>query len=245
MSVSQTQFTAAVLNPELKTPEGLVNPDGIPAGKRFDVYRNNVAVSLSDALEAAFPAVRSLVGAEFFRAMSGVFLRQHPPTCPMMMFYGTDMPAFLTGFPPVATLPYLPDVATLELAQRTTYHGADSVPIDATKLEQIAPDQLGNTRFTLAPTLQIVPSEWPLFDIYLKATQPNAPAGAQLPQSVLVMRPEFDPVLHPLSGQQTRFITHLKLGDTLEAALAAAGDDFDLTPTLGLLLSQNVITDLT
>lgn len=245
MSVSQTQFTAAVLNPELKTPEGLVNPDGIPAGKRFDVYRNNVAVSLSDALEAAFPAVRSLVGAEFFRAMSGVFLRQHPPTSPMMMFYGADMPAFLAEFPPAATLPYLPDVATLELAQRTAYHGADSVPIDATKLEQIAPDQLGNTRFTLAPTLQIVPSEWPLFDIYLKATQPNAPAGAQLPQSVLVVRPEFDPVLHPLSAQQTRFITHLKLGDTLEAALDAAGDDFDLTPTLGLLLSQNAISDLT
>lgn len=79
MTVSQTQFITAVLDPMIDTPQGLVDPNGNPAGKRFDVYRNNVVASLSDALGVAFPVVQKLVGDEFFRAMAGVYLRQHPP----------------------------------------------------------------------------------------------------------------------------------------------------------------------
>jgi hypothetical protein len=41
----QTGFATALLDPARPAPEGLVNPFGGPAGKRFDVYRNNVAVS--------------------------------------------------------------------------------------------------------------------------------------------------------------------------------------------------------
>ena len=65
MTVSQTAFRHGLLDPALPAPDGLVNPDGAPATKRFDVYRNNVAVSLSDALESAFPVIRKLVGDNF------------------------------------------------------------------------------------------------------------------------------------------------------------------------------------
>ena len=44
-SVTQTQFVTALLDPEAATPEGLLGPNNAPAGKRFSVYRNNVAVS--------------------------------------------------------------------------------------------------------------------------------------------------------------------------------------------------------
>ena len=100
MIVTQTAFRKGLLDPGLPAPEGLQNPDGAQATKRFDVYRNNVAVSLSDALEAAFPVVRKLVGDEFFRAMAGVYLRKFPPSSPLMMFYGEHLPQFLKRFEP-------------------------------------------------------------------------------------------------------------------------------------------------
>ena len=78
MTVSQTTFQAAMLDPAAPVPTGLVNPDGAAASKRFDVYRNNVAVSLSDALEAAFPVVRKLVGDEFFRQWLVFPCANHP-----------------------------------------------------------------------------------------------------------------------------------------------------------------------
>ena len=70
MSVSQAKFTQALLNPEAAIPAGLIDPQGRPAGKRFNVYRNNVIVSLMDAMETAFPVIQKLIGAENFRNLS-------------------------------------------------------------------------------------------------------------------------------------------------------------------------------
>ena len=104
-----TAFTHGLLRPEAPVPTGLCNPDGSAASKRFDIYRNNVAVGLTEALRTGFPVLRALVGDEFFTAMAGVYLRAHPPSTPLMMYYGEAMPSFLAGFAPVAHLPYLPD----------------------------------------------------------------------------------------------------------------------------------------
>ena len=45
--MQQSDFTAAILDPDAPVPPGLLDPEGRPAGKRFNVYRNNLAASLS------------------------------------------------------------------------------------------------------------------------------------------------------------------------------------------------------
>ena len=75
MAVTQADFTTALLDPDKPRPQGLVDPSGRPAGKRFDVYRNNVVSSLIGAMETAFPTIRRLVGDTFFGAMAGVYSR--------------------------------------------------------------------------------------------------------------------------------------------------------------------------
>ena len=69
MSVTQTEFRSAILDPDVARPAGLVDGQGRAAGRRFDVYRNNVAVSLSEALETAFPVIAKLVGATISRPL--------------------------------------------------------------------------------------------------------------------------------------------------------------------------------
>ena len=78
-TVSQAEFRAAILNAQADVPEGLVNPDGQQASKRFSVYRNNVVHSLSEAMLTGFPVLTKLLGDEFFREMAKVYLRIHPP----------------------------------------------------------------------------------------------------------------------------------------------------------------------
>ncbi|MEO8121927.1 MAG: DNA-binding domain-containing protein, partial [Rhodoferax sp.] len=70
---SQTAFANALLNAELPCPSGLKTWNGSDPGTRFAVYRNNVMVSLIDALADTYPVVQELVGEEFFRAMARVF----------------------------------------------------------------------------------------------------------------------------------------------------------------------------
>ena len=244
MNVTQSTFRAALLDPAAAVPDGMINPDGAPATKRFDVYRNNVAVSLSDALETAFPVIRKLVGDEFFRAMAGVYLRKHPPTSPVMMFYGAAMPGFLARFGPAKAIRYLPDIARLELALREAYHATDSTPVDAQALAALAPDALMGTRLRIAPATRVVTSDYPIHDIYRANTTPDAPRPVMQAQSVLFTRPEFDPLLHPLDAAAADCITALQKGQTLGQAIATAEATLDLGAVLGLLLSQSAITEI-
>ncbi len=241
----QSDFAQAILNPDLPVPEGLRNPEGAPAGKRFSVYRNNVAVSLSEALEVTFPVIRKLVGDEFFKAMAGVFLRQHQPDSPVLVFYGAEMPAFLEGFQPVTHLGYLPDVARIELALCRSYHAADTPPLDPTALQTIAPDDLLKTHLHLAPSVHLIRSKWPAGSIFHANSSGGALPTEMHPEDILITRPEFDPRVTILPPGAGAFIDALfnntPLGDALKQATITSGN-FDLTETLGLLLTAGAIT---
>ena len=245
MIVTQTAFRKGLLDPSLPAPEGLQNPDGAQATKRFDVYRNNVAVSLSDAMEAAFPVVRKLVGDEFFRALAGVYIRKFPPSSPLMMYYGEHLPQFLTRFEPTKNHRYLPDIARVELAIRKAYHAADAEPIDGQALGAVAPDDLMALRLKIAPAVHVVRSEdYPIHAIYTYNTREDAPKPTAGAECVLITRPAFDPMIHKISATDAACIEALQNGKSLGMALAEAGDDPDLGATLGLLLSQRAIIEL-
>ena len=247
MSVNQDHFTAALLDAAQPVPHGLSDPEGRGAGKRFDVYRNNVAVSLTEALETAFPVVRKLLGDENFRKVASVFLRAHPPTSPLMMFYGEAMPEFLEHFPPVAKWGYLPDVARLELALRHSYHAADAAPIDPAELQSLAPEALMSARVTLAPSVRLLRSSWPVHALWRFNMEPGAPKPEARAEDVLIVRPEFDPDPVLLPPGAAHFVSALQGGQPLGQAFDEALSEFpefDLTTTLGLLIGTCALTGL-
>jgi len=238
--MKQAVFAAALLDPDAALPSGLMDPQGRPAPKRFSVYRNNVASSLTRALEAGFPVIRKLLGDEYFGAIAVIHLRAHPPRSRQIMLYGQEFPAFLANFPPLADLPYLADVARLELAIRASYHAADSAPIDPAALALPEATLLAG-RFALAPSLRIVRSPHPVFAIWAANTM-DGPAPQPGAQDVVVLRRDFDPEPHLLPPGAADFLAALGADQTLAQALTAAGDGFDLPAVLALLLSHHALT---
>lgn len=241
--MNPTAFRNAILDPELPVPAGLIGPSGQPAGRRFSVYRNNVTVGLTEALRQSFPVVRALVGDAFYTAMAREYLRGHPPTSPLMMFYGQDMPGFLTAFKPVAHLGYLPDIARLELAIRHAYHAADATPIAPETLQNINPEALMKARVRFVPAMQLLCSLWPIHAIWMANTHGAAAPVSMIGQDVVIARPEFDAVPMVLPMGAGKFVAALQSGESFAAAYDLAGD-FDLTTTLGILLSGGTIADL-
>ncbi|MBZ0122718.1 MAG: DNA-binding domain-containing protein [Roseovarius sp.] len=243
MNVGQSTFHDALLDAAQPVPEGLTDGQGRPAGKRFDVYRNNVAVGLTEALELSFPCIRRLIGEENFKRVAGAFLRRHPPRTPMLMQYGADFPAFLDDFAPLSHLGYLPDVARLEQALRLSYHAADATPADAAQLARIAPEALAETRLELAPAVRLVRSAWPVHAIWAFNMEdgPKPQPGAQ---AVLITRPDFDPAMTAVDAATGEFVAALAEGETLGGAhrrATGAAADFDLAAALSLLLSGGAI----
>lgn len=236
--MSQRAFAEALLNPESAVPDGIVDPQGRPAPKRFSVYRNNVASSLREALEVSFPTVRKLVGDEFFGAMAVVFLRAHPPTSRMLMLYGAEFPEFLERFPPVAHLGYLPDVARLDQAVRESYHAADSQSLPDVEFQRLLGEDLASLRINLAPSLRLIRSRWPLHAIWAVNTG-GGPAPKPGAEDVIVLRAEYDPCPQLLPRGGGAFVQGLLDGKTIGDCLQ--GEGVDLGGILGLLIPGKAI----
>jgi hypothetical protein len=246
-TVDQAAFTLAMMDAARNVPLGLVDHDGLAAGRRFSVYRNNVAVSLTEAMHSAFPVIAKLLGKENMDGLSGLFLRAHPPSSPLMMFYGAEFPAFLEGLSQLSHLGYLGGVARLELALRHAYHAADAAPIDPMMLAGLSEQALLDSRVLLAPALQLIRSPWPIYSIWRFNTSEGAAKPQAGAETVLITRPEFDPFPQAVSAADAVWIDALMQGASIGAALEqarSANSEFDLSSPLTLLLQGGAITGL-
>jgi hypothetical protein len=238
----QTTFGAALLDPETPPPPGLTDGEGRPAGRRFNVYRNNVAVSLTDALATGFPVIAKLLGEEFFNAMAGIFLRAHPPGDPRLQLWGGKFPGFLARFEPVAHLPYLPDMARLELGLRQSYHAADVAPLPIAGRD---PAEVLALKPRMAPATMILRSRFPILTIWQKnTTRPDLTIDWH-PEAVLITRPQFDPQVQALPDGGHTLARHLKGRMSLADAVTATqtlDPDVDASALLTLFLSSGALT---
>jgi len=238
--ISQSTFLAALLQPDLAPPEGLIDGQNRPAGRRFSVYRNNVIASLIDAMEVGFPSVFKLLGAENFRPLARLFVAEHPPHSPLLMHYGTAFPSFLAKIDALSRFPYLPDMAHLDLAIRQSYHSPDAPPFDPQDLEG---NPLESLRFSFAPATKILASPQPIFSIFQHLFN-AAPRPNPGPEALLITRAEFDPIPHSLPPGGHSFISGIMQGHTLGIAYEntlTTTPDFDPTPLLSLLMTSGAL----
>jgi len=242
----QSEFAKGLLDPTLPAPKGVLGPNGRPAGKRYDVYRNNIMVSLTEALASAYPIVRTIVGDAFFDAMAGVYVRKHPPTSPLMIYYGEEFPTFLTRFPPAAHLGYLPDVARVELARLQANHAADALPCSPEKFANLDDSKLYDARLVLHPSIRIVRSRYPVFSIWrYNSTDDKSPIG-DAREITLISRPGVEVNMQNPTAGTTTFIESL-LEDPLGVAMDKAKGvqtDFDLSGNLIELLTAGLLVDI-
>lgn len=242
-------FAPALTSPGRATPEGVTGPRGKAAIRRYNVYRNNVTVSLITALAAIYPAVQRLTGVEFFRAMARFHIRETPPTSPLLFDYGRDFPAFIEGYEHARAMPFLADTARIERAWLDAYHAADAEPLAAGALAAVPPERLVQTTFTPHPATRIVRSRMAAVTIFA-ANRGSAPVGridASEAEDALVTRPGLEVTVRHLPPGGAVFLAALVAGRPLGEAAAAALDaepDFDIGAGLAGMIAAGAFTTL-
>lgn len=227
---SQAEFATALFAPLAPVPAGITTRRGEPDPTRFNVYRNNVMVSLIGALEQRFPVTRKLVGDDFFKMMARAYIATSKPRSPLIWQYGGDFPSFVAGFEAAREVAYLGDVAATEALWTRAYNAADAEPMPVSTLAAIEPDLLPAARFVPHPSAGLLCSRWPAGSIW-EAHQHDpvtsfSHAGSE---TVLVVRPDSEVQVHLLPAQDRDFAAALFAGRPIgeAASIAAANDRFD------------------
>lgn len=241
-------FARALLDPAHPPPAGLKTWNGSDPAARFAVYRNNVMVSLIDALADSFPVVAQLVGEDFFRAMAREYVRRHLPRSPVLAHYGDGFADFIAGFEPAASVPYLADVARLEYAYVQVFHGADTPALAPEALATClnSPDQLPALRLRLRPGVQLVRSRHPIVSIWAAHHGQGELGTIDLDraEAAFVVRPALSVEVIPLVDGAADFVTDLVAGLPLGSALERAqaqSSAFDLGAVFALLLRAQAL----
>lgn len=246
-SSPQHAFAGALLDPERATPQGLVTPDGREASRRFGVYRNNVTVSLVNALSEVFPTVQNLVGEDFFRAMARVYVQDNPPTSRLLFEYGATFPDFLQQFEPAAELPFLGDVARLERLWLDSFHAADAAPLDGSVLQRVAPEQLPGLTLIAHPATRLFRGQHAAVTIMACDRAGESLDGIDpfVAEDGLVTRPAYDPEVRHLPDGGADFVGLLieghTLGDAAGAALSA-DPDFNLPAAISAIIEAGAFS---
>lgn len=249
--MSQHAFAAALLDPDLPAPAGLTAWNGSDPAQRFRVYRNNVIVSLIDALADSFEVTQELVGEEFFRAMARLYAYAHPPQSRLMAFYGAGFPDFIESFPPAASLPYLADVARLEYCRIVAYHAADVPGVGTEEVAAALADEakLPTLGVTLHPSLSVLAANTAVVSLWAahQGLQDLAGVATDSDEAAVILRNGLDVEVLPIPSAAAAFISELQSGARLGRAAAEAAEidpSFDLVGILGLLLQKSAVTAL-
>ncbi|WP_407176032.1 putative DNA-binding domain-containing protein [Bradyrhizobium sp. STM 3562] len=240
-------LTLGLLDPGQPTPLAVTGPGGKAAARRYNVYRNNVTVSLIDALAAIYPAVQRITGVDFFRAMARVHIRRNPPTSPLLFEYGRDFPAFIDEYEYARAMPWLADTARIERAWLDAYHAADAAPLSPAALAVLPSDRTADVVFTVHPATRIVRSRFSALTIFA-ANRGDDPVGAidaSSPEDALITRPDIDVVVRRLPPGGAVLLLDLISGRPLGEAAASAlqvSPSFDIASAIAGMIEAGAFT---
>jgi hypothetical protein len=221
----QQEFACALSGPG-SWPEWIESPD---ADERLEVYRGTVRAVLVKALSLNFPAVRRLVGTEFFEWAAALYAIDHPPVVANLDGYGGGFAEFLAGLPACDHLAYLPDVARLDWAVAKALHAEDADPLDPASLGP-AVERAGAVAFVAHPAVSFLACRFPADEIWSAALGdvPGALEAIDLsagPCWLVVERRDLRPKVCRLTRAEWEFARDLFCGRPLALALSRAADE--------------------
>jgi Putative DNA-binding domain len=172
----QRDFARSLLVPGDGAALVHIADDRAGTAERFNIYRNNVTITLVGALRLVYPAVDKLVGSDFFDGAARAFIGQYPPRTACLDYYGDDFPDFLAAFPPAATLAYLADVARLEWIAHVALHAPDAPALRPDALTNLAASEHDRVRFVPHPSVRVLAVRYPADAIWRAVLDGDAAA---------------------------------------------------------------------
>ena len=111
------------------------------------------------------------MGEEYFTHMVSAYLKKYPSSSADLGRYGEHLPAYIAEFKPAQDLPYLSDVAQLELLWHKAFNAAEDVFSkdglrSLVELQDISEQEHARMEFCLASSVHLFNSSYPVHRIW-------------------------------------------------------------------------------
>ncbi len=191
--------------------------------ERMAIYRNNTLHSLREAVKELYPSLVATIGDDLMNASAHHYIIQHPPRSAAMVDFAHDFPEFLSTFSATQHIAYLPDLATLDLAQHRAYHAQDKSPLTAEAFAKLSPDILANARIEAHPSAQLIASGYAIYDMWKMAQgKHHETIQADKAQYIFIIRPDAEVDVYSIDHAHYQFLSALKNDHTISDALEIA-----------------------
>jgi hypothetical protein len=213
----------------------------------FDVYRNTSAVAAIEALSAAYPATRAILGDREFRRLARAYFRSDPPETPVLAYYGGNFPDWLEWRPEPSHPSYLTDIARIDRMQLEAHLAADPEEDATFAAPQIAGEEWTRVEAQLHPATRFLWFDRPTPSIWLAlraSIRPEEIAPEWNAEGILLTRPGGAVDARLLDRLQFELLTAFASGDVVgDAAIEAAHrhPDCDMGAAFRHLLQSGAI----
>jgi hypothetical protein len=214
----QSLFSDALLYKNEIITEQIKDKASFSSADLLQVYRNTFVMGTTEALEATYPHVLSLVGEEFFDAVARQFILQQPPQENDIMLYGEGFSDFLESLPQLQAMPYIAEMARFEwLLEETTNTHIEADSFDITLLSNLDQDLIADIIFHIPEQVSLLSSEQDILNLYqmlirqdVQETDLNCACYIALKK-----QPDFSVELIKLSKDEYSLVQQIKENRTL------------------------------
>jgi Putative DNA-binding domain len=248
----QQQFSQALLSSEseasLKFITQIESTDRLSAPDRLNIYRQNYLQTMRKALANIYPVCEQLVGTAFFNTMAHFYQQAHPSTYPDIVHYTHHFPEFIQQYQAAESLPYLADVARLELLWMQAFVSSDANTIAVTVLADVPTENYEDIVLIPKKNCHLLASNYPIDKIW-QLHQPEADPSLTVNLTgagcyLVVGRKHYDIYIDALTCDEYHFMMACQQGLSLGEVIALY-PDLSLPQILHSLLQRRYFTRLT
>ena len=179
----QEDFQEYLLRGTQTVTAHVVGSARVPVATRLGIYGNAYRSRLAEALEANFPALAALLGADF-QQLAQRYIGAHDSPFFSIRYYGHELAQFLASNEDYAEIPLLTELARWEWVMAGVFDAADAPLLTHAALTRFSPRQWAQLRFTVHPSVARLELAWNVPQLWSALT-----AGAERPEVVLNRQP--------------------------------------------------------
>jgi hypothetical protein len=203
---------------------------GLGADARLAIYHRAYRIRLKQALCENYDKTWTFLGDDMFAELAESYIAAHPSRHPNLRWFGGGFAAHAST--ELADYPFIAELAALEWALGLAFDAPDVVPLNAADMSVIPPEEWGDVRFGLHPSVRILDMRWNAVALWQALGKEEEPPEVEESPAVmhwLVWRGGDQPHFRSLPAAEARALRHVAegatFGEVCDVAVETAGEE--------------------